>query len=319
MPTPRSTAPSNAAATASRCSTPSCASRSSAASATSRSCATRWRRATSWRGSNPRWSCTPGASSAPRRLARWSHAERGISTRASSCRSPRRPARLRARRHDRALRGRSARGPAASPTSISTFRIWCNISAGQFTRARPIERLTGLLERTGCDPNLIGLEITETAILPDMQAAARRDRGGARARHQGRARRLRHRALVAHVAALAADRPREDRPDVRARARSRRARDRDRARCRHARRKTSVSRSWPKAWRPLRRPRCSASSAVSSRRDTCGRGRCRPSSSRRRCGRNARSIEACRRPRPRCPQPETGRAALRSTFPFRQR
>jgi diguanylate cyclase (GGDEF)-like protein len=52
------------------------------------------------------------------------------------------------------------------------FRIWCNISAGQFTRARPIERLTGLLERTGCDPNLIGLEITETAILPDMDAAA---------------------------------------------------------------------------------------------------------------------------------------------------
>ncbi|MGO9874382.1 MAG: putative bifunctional diguanylate cyclase/phosphodiesterase [Acidimicrobiia bacterium] len=54
----------------------------------------------------------------------------------------------------------------------STFRVWCNISAGQFTRARPIERLTGLLERTGCAANLIGLEITETAILPDVQAAA---------------------------------------------------------------------------------------------------------------------------------------------------
>jgi diguanylate cyclase (GGDEF)-like protein len=54
-----------------------------------------------------------------------------------------------------------------------TFRIWCNVSANQLTRARPTERLAALLERTGCDPNLIGIEITETAILPDVDAAAR--------------------------------------------------------------------------------------------------------------------------------------------------
>jgi diguanylate cyclase (GGDEF)-like protein len=53
-----------------------------------------------------------------------------------------------------------------------TFRIWCNVSAGQFTRARPTERLANLLEHTGCSPSMIGLEITETAILPDVQAAA---------------------------------------------------------------------------------------------------------------------------------------------------
>jgi diguanylate cyclase (GGDEF) domain len=53
------------------------------------------------------------------------------------------------------------------------FRIWCNVSANQLTRARPTERLAALLERTGCDPNLIGIEITETAILPDVDAAAR--------------------------------------------------------------------------------------------------------------------------------------------------
>ena len=47
------------------------------------------------------------------------------------------------------------------------------MSAGQLTRARPTERLAALLERTGCDPNLIGIEITETAILPDVKAAAR--------------------------------------------------------------------------------------------------------------------------------------------------
>jgi diguanylate cyclase (GGDEF)-like protein len=53
------------------------------------------------------------------------------------------------------------------------FRIWCNVSANQLTRARPTERLAGLLDRSGCDPNLIGIEITETAVLPDVTAAAR--------------------------------------------------------------------------------------------------------------------------------------------------
>jgi diguanylate cyclase (GGDEF)-like protein len=63
---------------------------------------------------------------------------------------------------------------AALGASVSgDFRIWCNVSANQLTRARPTERLASLLERTDCDPNLIGIEITETAILPDVAAAAR--------------------------------------------------------------------------------------------------------------------------------------------------
>jgi len=53
-----------------------------------------------------------------------------------------------------------------------TFRIWCNVSAGQLARGKPTERLTGLLERTGCDPASIGIEITETAILADLAGAA---------------------------------------------------------------------------------------------------------------------------------------------------
>ena len=56
------------------------------------------------------------------------------------------------------------------------FRIWCNVSATHMTRGEPgvpAQRLAALLERTGCDPNLIGLEITETAVLPDVAAAAR--------------------------------------------------------------------------------------------------------------------------------------------------
>jgi len=65
-----------------------------------------------------------------------------------------------------------ARTALDAANAEESFRIWCNVSAGQFTRARPTERLVNLLQRTGCSPNMIGLEITETAILPDVQAAA---------------------------------------------------------------------------------------------------------------------------------------------------
>ncbi len=60
------------------------------------------------------------------------------------------------------------------------FRIWCNVSATHLARGMPARQLAELLERTGCDPNLIGLEITETAVLPDV-AAAEREIAAARA------------------------------------------------------------------------------------------------------------------------------------------
>jgi diguanylate cyclase (GGDEF)-like protein len=66
-----------------------------------------------------------------------------------------------------------ARAGLAAIGIETDFRIWCNVSANQLTRARPTERLAALLDRTGCDPDLIGIEITETAILPDVEAAAR--------------------------------------------------------------------------------------------------------------------------------------------------
>jgi EAL domain-containing protein (putative c-di-GMP-specific phosphodiesterase class I) len=66
-----------------------------------------------------------------------------------------------------------ARAGLAAIGISNDFRIWCNVSANQLTRARPTERLANLLERTGCDANLIGIEITETAILSDVAGAAR--------------------------------------------------------------------------------------------------------------------------------------------------
>jgi predicted signal transduction protein with EAL and GGDEF domain len=56
---------------------------------------------------------------------------------------------------------------------LDSFRIWCNVSATRLTRGMPAEQLARLFERTGCDPNLIGLEITETGVLGDVVAAAR--------------------------------------------------------------------------------------------------------------------------------------------------
>ncbi len=65
------------------------------------------------------------------------------------------------------------RAALASSGIDRTFRIWCNVSAGRLARVQPTERLAALLRRTGCDASMIGIEITETAILPDIAAAAR--------------------------------------------------------------------------------------------------------------------------------------------------
>ncbi len=54
-----------------------------------------------------------------------------------------------------------------------SFRIWCNVSARQLTRGEPADQLAALLRRTGCDARGIGIEITETAVLPDIEAAER--------------------------------------------------------------------------------------------------------------------------------------------------
>jgi len=105
-------------------------------------------------------------------LARWVHAERGL-LHAAAFVPLAEEAGLVYGLDDTIVQS-AVEARAALPISDvdADFRVWCNISAGQFTRARPIERLTALLERTGCAANLIGLEITETAILPDVQAAA---------------------------------------------------------------------------------------------------------------------------------------------------
>jgi diguanylate cyclase (GGDEF)-like protein len=53
------------------------------------------------------------------------------------------------------------------------LRIWCNASALHFNRVHPTDLFAQLLEEAGCDGAAIGFEITETALLGDLEAAAR--------------------------------------------------------------------------------------------------------------------------------------------------
>jgi diguanylate cyclase (GGDEF)-like protein len=52
------------------------------------------------------------------------------------------------------------------------LRIWCNAGVEQMTRSGAAARLEQLLARTGCDPRHLGIEVTETAILRDLQTVA---------------------------------------------------------------------------------------------------------------------------------------------------
>jgi diguanylate cyclase (GGDEF)-like protein len=106
-------------------------------------------------------------------LARWAHAERGMLD-AGKFVPLAEEAGLVFRLDDRiVIAAIEARAGLAHAGIDPTFRIWCNVSSGQLTRARPSERLEGVLSALKCEPSQIGIEITETAILPDVKAAAR--------------------------------------------------------------------------------------------------------------------------------------------------
>lgn len=54
----------------------------------------------------------------------------------------------------------------------SDFRVWCNVSAHQLTLIDPIADLLEELDRAGCDPGGIGIELTETAVMAHLDVAA---------------------------------------------------------------------------------------------------------------------------------------------------
>jgi diguanylate cyclase (GGDEF)-like protein len=121
----------------------------------------------------PEVELTTGRTVGAESLARWAHPERGMLD-AGHFVPTAEEAGLVYTLDDTTVRcAVEARSALALAGIEDSFRIWCNVSAGQFTRARPTERLANLLASTGCSPSMIGLEITETAILPDVRAAAR--------------------------------------------------------------------------------------------------------------------------------------------------
>jgi EAL domain-containing protein (putative c-di-GMP-specific phosphodiesterase class I) len=52
--------------------------------------------------------------------------------------------------------------------------VWCNVSAHQLTTADPVEDLLADLRRADCDPRGVGVELTETAVMAHLAAAADR-------------------------------------------------------------------------------------------------------------------------------------------------
>lgn len=106
-------------------------------------------------------------------LARWMHADRGMLAGAQFVPLAE-EAGLVFTLDDRIVAGAvAARAGLALAGVDPSFRIWCNVSSGQLARPHPTERLVTLLSSAGCDPSQLGIEITETAILPDVKAAAR--------------------------------------------------------------------------------------------------------------------------------------------------
>ena len=155
------------------------------------------------------------------------------------------------------------------------FRTWVNVSTTQFARANPTEGLANLLQETGCSPSFVGVEITETAVLENVDAAAAQIANRAQPRREGRARRFRRRALVAHAAAVAAHRHREDRPQLRPRHHDRAARRRDRREHRRSRGQAR-DRGRCRRNRDARTGRTATRARVPcTRRATSGRRRCR--------------------------------------------
>ena len=106
-------------------------------------------------------------------LARWEHAERGVLDAWKFVPLAEETGLVFALDEAIVQSAVTTRAQLAADGLGDDFRIWCNVSATHFARGMQADRLAGLLERSGCDPNLIGIEITETAVLPDVETAAR--------------------------------------------------------------------------------------------------------------------------------------------------
>ncbi len=87
-----------------------------------------------------------------------------------------------------------------------------NVSGRQLDDDELIEDVRGALQESGLDPTTLTLEITETTLMRDAEATAKRLRIAQAARGPHRDRRLRHRLQLARLPAPVPRRRTEDRP-----------------------------------------------------------------------------------------------------------
>jgi predicted signal transduction protein with EAL and GGDEF domain len=106
-------------------------------------------------------------------LARWDHPERGVLSAAEFV--PLAEESDLILEVDAAVRRGAidARMTLAHAGCVPGFRVWCNVSAHQLTTVDPIADILSELNRAGCDPAGIGVELTETAVMAHLEDAAR--------------------------------------------------------------------------------------------------------------------------------------------------
>src|SRR5262249_7439532 len=115
----------------------------------------------------PEVDITTGAFTGAEALARWNHPQRGTLT-AAAFWGTANEAGLRLALEDAII---SQGGRAGVQLAVDdTFKFWGNAGDDHLTRAQPAARLADLLRRAECDPRHIGIEITETAALRDLDA-----------------------------------------------------------------------------------------------------------------------------------------------------
>ena len=158
---------------------------------------------------------------------------------------------------------------------LGRLRMSVNVSVRQFQHPDLVGDVAEALQRSGLDPSLLTLEITESLFAQDTEETARKIGQHQGPRRPPGARRLRHRLLVAELPAPVPDRHAEDRQVL-----HRRRDDEHRGPRRGRGHRASSARpcTWrssPRGWRPPTRSRRSTTSAARSARATTSPGRWR--------------------------------------------
>ena len=193
------------------------------------SCAAPRCAASSGSSSSPCSSCGPARSSASRRCCAGTARRSARSRRPSSSRSPRTPGRSsRSAPGCCARAARRSRASPARPAAGSSWRSTCPRTSSPHPGFALSVRQT--LAHAEFPAEQLTLEITETALMRADAVTARTLRELESPRHPHRARRLRHRLLLAVLAQGAPARRDQDRPQLRQRPRRGRPRSGDRRR-----------------------------------------------------------------------------------------